>query len=96
MTGLEPCLQVEVVSRRPQTLEACMKEAQLVTDQNLALKFSLVILSMQWLETTGTMRVHWPSLTMTFWIGEIDYSKGDPSLIKAECSSKTIETTWES
>ncbi|KAA0048514.1 peroxidase 64 [Cucumis melo var. makuwa] len=38
--GLEPCLQVEVVSRRPQTLEACMKEAQLVTDQNLALKLA--------------------------------------------------------
>ena len=26
-----------------------------------------VILGMQWLDTTGTMKIHWPSLTMSFW-----------------------------
>ncbi|KAA0042861.1 retrotransposon protein [Cucumis melo var. makuwa] len=40
LTGLEPALQAEVVSRHPQTLEECMKAAQLVNDRNLALKFS--------------------------------------------------------
>ncbi|KAA0043868.1 Retrotransposable element Tf2 [Cucumis melo var. makuwa] len=29
-----------------------------------------VVLGMQWLDTTGTMKVHWPSLTMVFWNGE--------------------------
>ncbi|KAA0036970.1 DNA-directed RNA polymerase III subunit 1 [Cucumis melo var. makuwa] len=38
VTGLEPMLQAKVVSRHPKTLEACMKEAQLVNDRNLALK----------------------------------------------------------
>lgn len=36
VTGLEPALQAEAVSRRPQTLEACTKEAQLVRDRNFA------------------------------------------------------------
>lgn len=39
-TGLEPSLQVEVISRHPQTLEECMREAQLVNDINLALKLA--------------------------------------------------------
>lgn len=83
--------------RQCKRVELRLKELTIIVDL-LAVELDRVdvILSMQWLETTGTMRVHWPSLTMTFWIGEIDYSKGDPSLIKAECSSKTIETTWES
>ena len=53
-----------------------------------------VILGMQWLDTTGTMKIHWPSLTMSFWLGrkQIDL-KGDPSFILAECSLKTIEKT---
>ncbi|KAA0041915.1 uncharacterized protein E5676_scaffold306G001100 [Cucumis melo var. makuwa] len=56
-----------------------------------------VVLGMQWLDTTGTMKVHWPSLTMVFWNGESKVVlKGDPSLIRAECSLKTIEKTWES
>ena len=42
VTGLEPTLQVEVVNRYPQTLEACMREAQLVNDRNLALQFTWV------------------------------------------------------
>ncbi|TYJ99689.1 Transposon Ty3-G Gag-Pol polyprotein [Cucumis melo var. makuwa] len=40
LTGLESALQAEVVSRHPQTLEDCMKEAQLVNDRNLALKLA--------------------------------------------------------
>ncbi|TYK26819.1 putative membrane-bound O-acyltransferase C24H6.01c isoform X5 [Cucumis melo var. makuwa] len=40
LTGLEPTLQAEVVSRHPQTLEECMMEALLVNDCNLALKLS--------------------------------------------------------
>lgn len=38
--GLEPTLQVEVISRYPQTLEECMNEAQLVNDRNLVLKLA--------------------------------------------------------
>ena len=40
MTGLESSLQAEVISRHPQSLEECMKEAQLVNDRNLALKLA--------------------------------------------------------
>ena len=55
-----------------------------------------VILGMQWLDTTGTMKIHWSSLTMTFWSGKKKIMlKGDPSLIQAKCSLKTIEKTWE-
>ncbi|KAA0050223.1 retrotransposon protein [Cucumis melo var. makuwa] len=42
LTGLEPALQAEAVSRHPQTLEDCMKEAQLVNDRNLALKLARI------------------------------------------------------
>ena len=35
LTGLEPALQAEVISRHPQTLEECTKEAQLVNDRNI-------------------------------------------------------------
>ena len=38
--GLEPALQAEVIGQHPQTLEECMKEAQLVNDWNLALKLA--------------------------------------------------------
>ncbi|KAA0056274.1 transposon Tf2-1 polyprotein isoform X1 [Cucumis melo var. makuwa] len=56
-----------------------------------------VVLGMQWLDTTGTMKVHWPSLTMVFRVGEKKVKlKGDPSLLKAECSLKTLEKMWES
>ncbi|KAA0060318.1 peroxidase 64 [Cucumis melo var. makuwa] len=58
-----------------------------------------VVLGMQWLDmmdTMGTMKVHWPSLTLVFWVGKKKVVlKGDPSLIRAECSLKTIEITWE-
>ncbi|KAA0063772.1 retrotransposon protein [Cucumis melo var. makuwa] len=40
VTGLEPSLQAEVISRHPQTLEECMREAQLINDRNLALKLA--------------------------------------------------------
>ncbi|KAA0063363.1 retrotransposon protein [Cucumis melo var. makuwa] len=40
LTGLEPALQAEVMSRHPQTLEECMMAAQLVNDRNLALKLA--------------------------------------------------------
>ncbi|KAA0040484.1 Retrovirus-related Pol polyprotein from transposon 297 family [Cucumis melo var. makuwa] len=53
------------------------------------------VLGMQWLDTIGTMRIHWPSLTMTFWKGRQIVPKGDPSLIRAKRSLKTIEKTWE-
>ena len=55
-----------------------------------------VVLGMQWLDTTGTMKVHWPSLTMVFRVGEKQITlKGYPTLIKAECSLKTLKKTWE-
>ena len=55
-----------------------------------------VILGMEWLATTGTMKIHWPSINMTFWIGTKQTSlKGDLSLIRVECSLRTIEKTWE-
>ncbi|XP_016900785.2 uncharacterized protein LOC107991020 [Cucumis melo] len=55
-----------------------------------------LVLGMQWLNSTGIMRVHWPSLTMTFWVGERQMVlKGDPTVIKAECSLKTLGKTWE-
>ena len=38
VTGLESNLQAEVINRHPQTLEDCMKEAQLVNNRNLAFK----------------------------------------------------------
>lgn len=41
VTSLEPTLQTELKSRHPITLEDCMREAQLVSDRNLALKLSL-------------------------------------------------------
>ncbi|KAA0049934.1 retrotransposon protein [Cucumis melo var. makuwa] len=41
-TGLEPSLQAEVVSRYPHTLDACIGEAQLVNDRNLASKLAEV------------------------------------------------------
>ena len=54
-----------------------------------------VVLGMKWLDTIGTMKAHWPSLTMTFWVGEKQIIlKGDPALIKVECSLKTLEKTW--
>ncbi|TYK03703.1 retrotransposon protein [Cucumis melo var. makuwa] len=46
VTGLEPSLQAEVISRHPQTLEECMREAQLVNDRNLALKLTKMELGM--------------------------------------------------
>ncbi|KAL4016917.1 hypothetical protein IC575_024581 [Cucumis melo] len=50
-----------------------------------------VVLGMQWLDTTGTMKIHWPSLTMVFWKeGNKVVLKGDPALIRAECSLKTL------
>lgn len=50
----------------------------------------------QWLNSIGTMKVHWPSLTMTFWVGEKQVVlEEDPTLIKAECSLKTLEKAWD-
>ena len=55
-----------------------------------------IVLGMQWLDITGTMKVHWPLLTITFWAKDKQIVlKGDPSLIKAECSLKTLEKTWK-
>ncbi|TYK31688.1 retrotransposon protein [Cucumis melo var. makuwa] len=42
LTGLEPTLQAKVISRHPQTLEECMKEAQLVNDRNLVMNLARV------------------------------------------------------
>ena len=78
-------------------LELKLKEITIVADF-LAIELGSVdvILGMQWLNTTGTMKIHWPSLTMTFRMGKKQFIlKGDPSLIRAECSLKTIEKTWE-
>ncbi|TYK18776.1 Retrovirus-related Pol polyprotein from transposon 297 family [Cucumis melo var. makuwa] len=55
-----------------------------------------MVLGMQWLDTTGTMKIHWPSLTMVFWKeGNKIVLKGNSALIRAECSLKTLEKTWE-
>ncbi|KAL0554692.1 hypothetical protein IC582_008619 [Cucumis melo] len=78
-------------------VELKLKEITIIEDF-LAVELGTVdaVLGMQWLDTTGTMRIHWPSLTMTFWDkGKQIVLKGDPSLIKAECLLKTIEKTWE-
>lgn len=54
------------------------------------------ILGMQCLCTTGFMGVHWLSLTMILMVGKKQITlKGDLSLIKVECSLKTIQKTWE-
>ena len=74
-----------------------MKLKEIIADF-LAVELGTVdaVLGMQWLDTIGTMRIHWPSLTMTFWNdGRQIVPKGDPSLIRAERSLKTIEKTWE-
>ena len=49
-------------------LELKLKEITIVADF-LAIEVGNVdlILGMQWLDTTGTMKIHWPSLTMSFW-----------------------------
>ncbi|KAA0063771.1 peroxidase 64 [Cucumis melo var. makuwa] len=78
-------------------VEMKLKEITIIADF-LAVELGTVdaVLGMQWLDTTGTMRIHWPSLTMTFWDkGKQIVLKGDPSLIKVECALKTIEKTWE-
>ncbi|TYK14439.1 uncharacterized protein E5676_scaffold186G00980 [Cucumis melo var. makuwa] len=78
-------------------VELKLKEITIIADF-LAVELGTVdaVLGMQWLDTTGTMRIHWPSLTMIFWNeGRQIVLKGDPSLIKAECSLKTLEKTWQ-
>ena len=55
-----------------------------------------VVLGMQWLGTIKTMKINWPSLIMKFWVGTRQLTlKGDPSLVRSECSFRTIEKTWE-
>lgn len=55
-----------------------------------------VILEMQWLCTTGFMGVHWPTLTMTFAVGDSQITlKGDPTLTKSEVSLKVMSKSWE-
>ena len=78
-------------------VELRLKEITIVADF-LAVEVGNVdvVLGMQWLDTTGTMKVHWPSLIMTFWVkGRQIVLKGDPSLIKAVCSPRTLEKTWD-
>ncbi|KAA0033719.1 Transposon Tf2-6 polyprotein [Cucumis melo var. makuwa] len=41
ITGLETNLQAEVKSHHPMTLEECMREAQMVSDRDLAIKLAL-------------------------------------------------------
>ncbi|KAL4037971.1 hypothetical protein IC575_001574 [Cucumis melo] len=41
ITGLETNLQAEVISRHPMTLEDCMREAQMVSDRDYAIKLAL-------------------------------------------------------
>ncbi|KAL0539616.1 hypothetical protein IC582_023832 [Cucumis melo] len=78
-------------------VELKLKEITIIADF-LAVELGTVdaVLGMQWLDTTGTMRIHWPSLTMIFWNeGRQIVLKGDPSLVKVECSLKTLEKTWQ-
>ncbi|KAA0051199.1 ty3-gypsy retrotransposon protein [Cucumis melo var. makuwa] len=78
-------------------VELKLEEITIIADF-LAVELGTVdaVLGMQWLDTIGTMRIHWPSLTMSFWNeGRQIVLKGDPSLIKAECSLKTLEKTWK-
>ncbi|KAL4023262.1 hypothetical protein IC575_017013 [Cucumis melo] len=78
-------------------VELKLKEITIIADF-LAVELGTVdaVLGMQWLDTTGTMRIHWPSLTMIFWNGGKQIVlKGDLSLIKVECSLKTLAKTWQ-
>lgn len=53
-----------------------------------------VILGMHWLSTTCLVKIHWPTLTMSFKVGDKKVTlRGDPSLIKAEYSLKTFAKT---
>ena len=78
-------------------VELRLKEMTVITDFLVVELGNIdVILGMQWLDTTGTMKVHWPSLTMTFWAKDKQIVlRGDPSLVKPECSLKTLEKTWD-
>ncbi|KAL0560711.1 hypothetical protein IC582_001124 [Cucumis melo] len=78
-------------------VEVKLEEITIIADF-LAVELGSVdaVLEMQWLDTTGTMKIHWPSLTMSFWNGGRQIIlKGDPSLIRAECSLRTLEKTWQ-
>ncbi|KAL4021138.1 hypothetical protein IC575_019929 [Cucumis melo] len=57
VTRLEPSLQAEVISRHPQTLEECMREAQLVNDRNLALKLTKMELGMAEWDEGGSSKI---------------------------------------
>lgn len=54
-----------------------------------------VILGMQWLCSMGYTSVHWPSLTMTFGVGDKQITlRGDPALTKSELFLKAIVSDW--
>lgn len=55
-----------------------------------------IILGIIWLCNMGYMEVHWPSLTMTFTIGDRKITlKGDASLTATEVTLKTLTHRWE-
>ena len=78
-------------------VELKLKGLTIVTDF-LAIELGIVdvFLGMQWLGTIETMKINWPFLIMKFWVETRQVTlKGDPSLVRSECSLRTIEKTWE-
>ncbi|PON94291.1 hypothetical protein TorRG33x02_100290, partial [Trema orientale] len=62
----------------------------------LELGGSDVVLSMQWLETLGTMQVNWQLLHMKFNVGGVAVTlQGDPSLSKTRVSLKAMCRTMQ-
>ncbi|TYK26552.1 Retrotransposable element Tf2 [Cucumis melo var. makuwa] len=77
-------------------LEVKLPELTIVADFLVIELGSDLVLSMQWLSTTGFMGIHWSSMTMVFMARMTQVVlEGDPSLTKAECSLTTISETWE-
>lgn len=55
-----------------------------------------MVLGMQWLSATGFVGVHWPSMVMTFMVGQTQVIlNGDLSVTKVRCSLKTLSKMWE-
>ena len=66
-------------------VELKLNEMIIVADF-LVVELGSVSVVLRWLDTIGTIKVHWPSFTMTFWVGE--------KQIEAKCSLKALEKTW--
>ncbi|KAA0057685.1 ty3-gypsy retrotransposon protein [Cucumis melo var. makuwa] len=82
-------------SKGTMKLKGMLKDKEVVVLINSGVTHNFIHQAL-WLDYTGTMKVHWSSLTMTFWVGKKQIiMRGDLTLIKAECSLKTLEKTWD-